>query len=327
MDSSIRELRPDDADDLVACFRRCYGETYPNEDFYQPEVLRAAVASGRLRSVVVITAEGALVGHTGMTKRFDDARVIEAGNTVVDPEMRGHGLLAKLGAGLADLCRRLGYGGYVHYPTTAHEMMQRVSIRRDGVETGIMLAYIPAETDYREIDRDAGRLAATIVYQPLAPLPERTVVFPRRYETVLADLFRATELPRLPGRAETPTGESVVSIDHRLSRRLVHISVASIGADLADAVEVAGRSNPPAPVVHVDLPLDDSGIDAGVDALVGRGFFFCGLLPEFGPGDVLRLQRLVDQPDSAHRPDLANDGARQLLGFINADIGREADAG
>ncbi len=343
MSPSIRDLEPGDAEGLVACFRRCYGETYPNEDFYDAATLRQAIETGRLRSVVAVADDGLLVGHTGITARFDGANVIEAGNTVVDPAMRGHGLLTKMGAALHGLCHRSGYGGFVHYPTTAHEVMQRVSVSNKGVETGIMLAYIPAETDYRAFDSNTGRLAATIAYQPLSPLADRAVVFPNRYEELLAELYDAAELPRGHAPSGPAAPQSIVSVDHRRRRGLIHLSVQKIGLDLASAVEAGLRVEPavtPAvAVMHVDLPLDDPAINVGVETLVEQGFFYAGLLPEFGPGDVIRLQRLsgglataTPRPDQSpadrptadrlgreHRPDLANDGARRLLEFINRD--------
>ncbi len=155
---------------MVACFRRCYGDTYPSDDFYDVARLTQRIESGSLRSVVAIV-DDTLVGHTGLTVRHPGANAIEAGNTVVDPACRGQGLLGPMAAALTDLCLAQRYLGYVHYPTTAHEIMQKASVRGGGVETGVMLDYIPAETEYRGIDQGIGRLAATVVYQPLTPSP------------------------------------------------------------------------------------------------------------------------------------------------------------
>ncbi len=184
-----------DAAALAACFRRCYGETYPNDDFYDVPRLTQRIEMGSLRSAVAIADDGTLVGHTGLTVRHASANAIEAGNTVVDPACRGQGLLGQLAALLNRLCVEAGYVAYVHYPTAAHEIMQKASVR-GGFETGVMLDYIPAETDYREIDQGEGRIAATVVYQPFAAAPQRTLWIAPRYLDIAQQLYGAASLDR-----------------------------------------------------------------------------------------------------------------------------------
>ena len=45
-----------------------------------------------------------------------------------------------------------GFLGFHHYPTTAHPVMQKLAVECGGIETGIMVDYIPAGTEYREIE-------------------------------------------------------------------------------------------------------------------------------------------------------------------------------
>jgi GNAT superfamily N-acetyltransferase len=312
----IRRLLPADAEALVDCFERCYGRTYANPLFYDAHALRALIEEGELRGVVAV--QGArVVGHTGLTVRHPAARAIEAGNTVVDPDFRGGGLLGRLGGALGDLCRQLGYVGYVHYPTTAHTIMQTRSVAGGGVETGIMLAYIPADTEYNAIDRRAGRLAATVVYQPFSRALARDVFVPRRYPW-LEELFASARLGRTAhAGSQTPTGRSQLVTRWNERRGLLHVDCVRAGADVDTEIEAARARRAPA-IVHVDVGLDVACIDAVVDRLCGLGFFFCALLPEFGSGDVLRLQWLAD-PDAGLQADLANDGARRLLARMTAE--------
>lgn len=312
----IRRLLPPDAEALAACFERCYGRTYANPLFYDARALRTLIEAGELRGVVAV--QGArVVGHTGLTVRHPSARAIEAGNTVVDPDFRGGGLLGRLGGALADLCRQLGYVGYVHYPTTAHTIMQTRSVGGGGVETGIMLAYIPADTEYTAIERRAGRLAATVVYQPFSRARAREVFVPRRYRWLDA-LYASARLERtLLTDTQTPSGRSHLVTRWNERRGLLHVDCVRAGADVDTEIEAARARHAPA-VVHVDVGLDVACIDAVVDQLCRLGFFYCALLPEFGSSDVLRLQWLAD-PDAGLRADLANDGARALLARMAAE--------
>jgi GNAT superfamily N-acetyltransferase len=315
---TIRRLRPDDAAALSACFERCYGRSYATPLFYDVDALRATIAARELRSVVAVVGTR-VVGHTGLTVRHLRARAIEAGNTVVDPDFRGGGLLGRLGGALADLCRQQGYVGYVHYPTTAHGIMQARSVAGGGVETGVMLCYIPADTEYQAIDRPPGRLAATVVYQPFARAPHRVTQLPQAYPW-LADLYTRSGIERTFRRHGGALG-GVSRLVSRMNERrgLLHIDCETPGADLAAVVSTLLAELRPA-VAHVDVDLSTLTADAAVEALRRIGFFYCGLLPEFGDADVLRLQWLADDdPGSA---ELANPGARAILARILEDAGR-----
>ena len=319
---SVRELRPLDAASLSACFRSCYGDTYPADVFYNVERLAATIESGQLRSVVAVTTAGRVIGHTGLTIRHPEALAIEAGNTVVDPDYRGHGLLGRLGAALTDLCSQAGYVGYLHYPTTAHEIMQKRSVSGSGVETGVMLAYIPAETDYRAAARTGGRLAATVVYQPMAGRtpPSRTLYLPARYQNLLTSLYSTLDLPRhfaTAARSDIPKSQIRERFQPR--RGLLHLHVLSLGSDLGGLVSQLRDQHQPQ-IVHIDLPLDAAGMDQEIDDLIDLGFCFCALLPEFAHTDVLRLQWLADNDPALRSPELVNSGARVLLNRINAGL-------
>ncbi len=256
----------------MACFRRCYGETYPNDDFYDVARLAQRITSGSLRSVVAIADDGTLVGHTGLTVRHAGANAIEAGNTVVDPACRGQGLLGQLGAALTKLCVGAGHLAYLHYPTCAHEIMQKGSVR-SGFETGVMLDYIPAETDYREIDQGDGRIAATVVYQPFAPAPHRNVTIASRYFDVAQQLYDC----RGPGSLRAGCQRArTVAID-RTDRIVQQASGPAATYTLTQSAPTSSArstaaSHGDAAVVHVDLCLDDPGVGVAVDELRRQGY-------------------------------------------------------
>ena len=161
----IIRLEPADAPAIVRCFQRVYGDTYANELFYDADALAAAIESGRIGSVGAVDANRRVLGHMAMTVH-PGAPVVEQGNTVVDPDARGQGLAWKVGAELSNWSRELGFQGFLHYPTADHHIMQRQSVK-GGFEVGVMLGYIPRETDGAVRAEASGRRqAATIVYQP-----------------------------------------------------------------------------------------------------------------------------------------------------------------
>jgi len=310
----IRPLVPEDAEKLTACFERCYGDSYVVGFFYDPAEIRARMADGRVRSVIAMTSEGEIVGHMAMMRPHAEAITVELGNTIVDPRYRGHGLAARLGAALFEACRTSGYVGFHHYPTTAHAIMQKLAVQAGGIETGVMLSYIPEGTDYRDLGgkSEKGRIAVVVVYQPLAPAPVRSVFLPLCFEEMLCEIYVRAGLEREVRGATVPTAQSPTRLRarHDARRDLLRVEVDRVGGDLVERVEAAAQ-RAPAEVTHVDLLLSDPGAPNAVDALVDSGFLFCALLPEFAAADVLRLQRLRSQPRTL--PDLVYPEARGIL--------------
>ncbi len=319
---SIRPLVAADAARLTECFERCYGDTYVTGTFYDPSAIEARINAGELRSVVAVDASGAIVGHMGLSLRRVGALTADAGNTIVDPRFRNQRLAARLGAGLLDVSRDIGLVGFHHYATTAHPIMQKLAAHGGGIETGIMLDYVPAGTHYRDLAETAetGRAAAIIIYQPIAAAPRRHVVLPEPYGEALHAIYDRARLERTPlePRASLPPGNTHVDIMADTNRGLLRLSVTQPSADLAAQITAAVRTNAHH-ILQIDLALADQSCAAAVVSLRALGCFFCAVLPEYDEGDTLRLQRLPDATGSRRYPDLVTEEARQLLTTIADD--------
>lgn len=318
-ESIVRRLKGADAADLKDCFVRCYGDTYPADVFYDVDALRDRIDRGQLRSVIAV-ADGVVAGHTGLTVRYAESRAVEAGNTVVDPAFRGQGLLRKLGAALHQLCEDLSYVGYLHYPTTAHEIMQKAAVSGTGRETGIMLGYVPSETTYENVESvPTGRLATTVVYQPISEAPPRDIIVPGRYADLIEDF--ASELGLVRHFSSAIVSDTVQQtkiqdvLDNRRSLR--HVATTNVGDDFSELLDRI-VSDPCADIVHVDFALDDPRVDEGVDLSFKRGFKFCAWLPEFRHTDVLRMQLIHDPTPEIFEPVLATQRAKAILEVIKS---------
>lgn len=310
----IRYLEPADASALVQCFRDCYGETYANRSFYDPSVVTRLIEDGTLKSVVAVE-NGKVLGHTGLTVKDPHARAAEAGNTVVTPSARGRGLLGKLGSALRDRSVKEGYVGYVHYPTTAHDIMQKSATSGTGRETGIMLCYIPDSTEYNNFNESHGRLAATIVYQPLADGPALSVFVPDNHASLIVDLSNRLKLKReLIADPGYTSDAATLDVTHTRSRGITHIRVIHNGADLASRIDDV--MDDALPVIHVDLPMSEPGIGQAAKELGHGGFAYAGWLPYFGVSDILRLQRIDHLTTSEQSPMLVTGEARALRDMI-----------
>ena len=316
---SIRRLTADDAAAVVDCFRRVYGDSYANELFYDASGLAVAMTQGRVGSVGAVDEAGMVLGHMAMSVH-PDADLVELGNTVVDPAARGGGLAWQVGAELSAWCRELGYQGFLHYPTTDHHIMQRQSVKA-GFETGLMLGYIPAET-HGKVGATATRQrqAATIVYEPYGQGASFEGFLPAQYADLIRELAADTGLPR----SWQPADPSILprsagrTLTQALQKRgLQRLEVVEIGSSLNESLAALAASQ--APCLQIDFRLADPSVGAGVSLARSEGFRFCGWLPGFRTGDVLRLQRLIE-PETDLTPALENPVARKLLAFYAADV-------
>jgi hypothetical protein len=314
----IRRAESSDAEAVVQCFERCYAGTYPADAFQNAAEMAALIESELLRSVVAVTSEGEVVGHMGLRMRAPDAITAVAGNSVVDPRYRGHHLAGHLGLALMKLAVDTGLVGTHGYPTTAHPVLQKLEVAGGGFETGVLFDYIPAETQYVDIEARAGRLAVVAIYRPLSAAPSRRLFLPAAHDEIIRAIHSRIKLERdfVTSNESPPPGATRMTSALEERRGVLRIEVESVGAELGD--RIAGEiKRQPASLALVDLPFEDPTIGAAVEALRPYGFFFGAILPEStARGDVLRLQRPAAEPTA---PELATEAARELLAYVTRD--------
>ena len=317
---SIRPMTTEDCASVVGLIRNCYGDSYGVDYFYHVDDLIAKLASGQLRSVVALK-NGQVVGHMALLLLHPQARVCEAGNTVICHTARNEGLMMQLAQQLHELAIEAGFVGYIHYPTTAHPIMQKTSVDYGGVETGIMLRYSAAQSDYPQSATSDGRLATTVAYQPVSDAPVRELSrLPERYATFIGDRYQQLDLPRQFGsQPSLPlAGDTNLTASFNQRWQYLQITVERAGENLANEVAALIIQYRPC-VSYIDLAVDANAIDRTLESLNELGFFYAALLPDFAGVDILRLQKLTDASEADFHPNLANDSAHHLLAFIRND--------
>lgn len=320
----VRALVADDARELASCVVDCYGTTYPKRDFYDVERISALVRNGTYSGVVAVDrTESLLVGHIGWVRHAPTAVTVEAGTTMVRPAYRGRGLLKGLGTALHDQLTQCGFSGYVHFPTTAHTVMQRASVLLGGAETGLLLGYLPASLDVAGFGgpRDR-RLAVTVAYQPVGDSPVRTIFAATARDAAwFIDVARKLGLRRtVTVRNDEPTSvASRFATSYAVSRDLLSLTVENIGRDLADSVDFAARERP-ALLVHVDLDAADAATPWAFRELASKGFVFGAWLPGWFGSDALRMQRISNLDLVDWQPEVFTLEAKALLTRITDEM-------
>ena len=319
-DIEVRPMTPGDTQGVSECIVHCYGDGYSKRVMYRPEEVAILVRSGAYNGVVAVSG-AEVVGHIGFTWPASASTVVEAGTTVVDPGLRGQGLMGRLGLALAGVLASEGAVGFIHFPTTAHPVMQRASLSAGGRETGVMLAYLPAEARDNAIGAvGEERLAVTVVYQPVLEASSQNIYLPRRYGELIQDLADGLGLSRgTAGPFRAPKGESQLECVFDASRGLLRISVDRIGADLATKVTSVVATHGSG-LVHVDLPMHDPAINDAAEELRQWSFAFAAWLPGWAGHDVLRLQYVASPSHGDLSPSLFSPDARALLATIRTEL-------
>ena len=318
---SVRRLEESDIDSLIHCLRRCYGESYPEADFYDPESVRRQLVEGRFISSVAVTQGGQVVGHIGTRIPIPDDAVGETMGGFVDPDHRGLGLLRRIAAVMTGGFRERGVVGARHIATGTHDRTQRPIVASGGIATGVLLGHVPAGTDYRGIDHDFGsaRIGTVVYYQAFGELPPLVIHPSPRYAERLAGLRAAVGLERTIEPATQARGEPfAAAVRHDPGRGVSTFRFGSIaweGGEDADAL-LAAELRHCGPVTYADVPLSDPRAASLIESLCGQGFFFGAWLPGTAASEALRLQRIEGAPVAPEKIVVASALGAELRGWI-----------
>jgi Acetyltransferase (GNAT) family len=329
----IRRLGEDDVAALIACTRRCYGESYPESDLYQPSYIRSELRARRLLSVGAVVGSR-VVGHIGTRIPIPGDAVAETIAGIIDPDYRGMGLMSRMGGQMVDDYRDLGIVATRHIATGAHDRTQRIIASSGGVATGVLLGHIPAGTDYRGIEHGFGdaRIAAVVYFQAFGPLGPLDVHLPRHYAELVGDLYKQLELER---RLVPPTHTSSAdgsrcplagSVHHDTQRGISSLRFGSLAGDATrPAIEFVGEVLPQCQALaYADVPIADRRASQLLDLLHERGFCFGALLPGTAASEAIRMQRLSGTSMAPWATVTASSGGRALLEWISRECERTA---
>ena len=327
----LRPLRPEeDGVALARCMYNVYGYSY-HEVVYFPERLRDLIDKGLLVSLVAVTPNGEVAGHQGLKKDSPSARVANVSMGAVDPRFRGRKLFERLKEHAFGRVREQGLLGLYGEAVTLHPYSQKANFASGGRETGILLAYIPGDRSFKQIEGEVApaRQTAVLFYIALNPAPVRTVYPPAKHRAMIERIYAwagvervfadadPNDMDRLPERSE-------VDVQVRAAYNWAVLGVVRGGRDLADLVRVRLRElcRSRLDCVYLDLPLSDPATQLLAPQLEALGFSFCGIYPEMVEGgDLLRLQHLNNVAIDPAKIIVVTDMGRDLLAYTLREAG------
>lgn len=314
----IELLRPEDAWKLARLFYEVYGDGYPMDLYYVPELLLAEIESGRLHCVVARTEGGDIVGHMALYRCAPSPLLYESGVGLVAPNYRiFSNIVFRLGVFITEeLTRRFALHGMFCEAVCAHKAIQKLSVRMGHVPVALELDLIP---DGIYSSPGGSRTSCVLVFESRDKDAQR-IHIPECYQGYARYLYEPLPLRRefAPASESAPDGESRWTERLSTGAGLVRCSVSGIAGDFPVFLADFEARNAACPVRQMFLNLAEPQVGLGVKLLREHGYFFSGFLPRWFGSDALILQKLAAPTDYASIK-LLEERSKRILELIRED--------
>jgi len=297
----IRPMEACDAPGVSRLFRKVYGLTYPELYVYDPERFSKMITAGRIRPVVTVTGEGSVVGHCALINRQDGLAII--GMALVDPEYRHNEYQTRMVVFLVNEACRGTFPGIWSAVTTTHVYAQKAGQRAGFQRVALVLGRVSAGRTYDGVS-GGGRRSLAYGYLRLEDHDEAPIYPPPHHrefiEAILGNAGVRRRLCDPPAGTSCPQDGGWSAIGIRVAPRedRATIEVRRYSSDTFVRMRRIMRRLLARKIEQVTLflPLSQALTPVACEEFEKMGFFFAGVLPRCGTGDVLVLQYLNNVP-------------------------------
>jgi RimJ/RimL family protein N-acetyltransferase len=291
----IRPLNLADIPQLINCVRRCYGDSYPFHEMYDPVAIKKIVDEKLMHSVVAQHPDGHLIGHCALTFDGFHNTAPEAGKMIVDPDFRGHHIAEKMAEKRIDIAKELDLVGFWTDCVTNHPYSQHEMIAFGAQETGMLLGASPFRQMAGLDNFTDTRMSFLSCYVSLKE-NINTLYMPENHFDFVKDLAQNINVPRTVLTSNTVgSGKSEYTVTINQATQMANIKIQHIGADFHLAINAEMAKIEPLKLAYtlLNLPVSQEAASLAFSQLEDMGFFWGAWLPNYSTqGDVLRLQKL-----------------------------------
>jgi hypothetical protein len=319
-----RMFRPQDAPGVGRLFFQTYGDGYPVDEPYMPELLIEANRTHQFYTIVACAADGSIAGHAAIYRSSPpNPRFYEYGQLMVDKAYRQTSAAFRLHRfAVENLFGKAEGVDAIYGESVCHHMATQKMIHGSGFAAcGLELGLMPESAYAGEgvIGRASCLYAQRVDNDTPGPLflPGE---WGRNVQAVM-DNWPLTREVRESG-AEAPAG-SVTEIEsrHFAFAGVRRVTVFGIGADFARRLEaeLAAALQDGAALVQVLLGLGEPWTACAAQALHQAGFFWSSYMPLWFAGlatgpDAILAQRFLEPATLAglrlHTPGMQELGLR-----------------
>ena len=205
MNYTIRPMKPEEAVEVSKCAYQCYGYTY--EDYiYYPERVAAMNEDGLLYSLVAVTEDNRIMGHSAMKRERADAAVAECGVAFIYPEFRRLGLFTKFNGLFIEHAGKIGLQGLFGRAATSHVASQRMSAGHGYKDCGIYLGIYFDDVNFKKIaGQRSQRESCVLSFLAIQKGEPRNIYLSGEYRSLAERIFHYLDVPvRFP--SDNPDG-------------------------------------------------------------------------------------------------------------------------
>ena len=285
IDAIIRDIKKEDAKDIVELFKANYDDTYYKKSFYNPKTWEEMVDSDKYFPVVA-EIDGKVVGQFLLTK--NDKYNGEIGAVVVHPDFKGRGLMNKMFDYLLKKAESLGLYAIYGEAIMFHPFSQKANLKHGMIETALQLGEVASWIAQKDIKFE--KRSGTLVGYKIFKHKKRTLYAPKVYKNLILDRYK---------KASLPVSKSVIRPIKKSLRlwenRLLKISGMIIDGKVKNFENrfnlLFAKAKLRGEMIYADINLHTKEIDEIVEFLNKKRFFYSGVLfYRYNGFDYLRLQ-------------------------------------
>ena len=301
-ETSFRLQRADETNAVFIpeIFRSVYGDSFPLNYVYHPELLAKELQQARLSAALAFDAEGQPAGYVSIFHSAPNIRLWEAGNLVVVPTYRSSKVADLLVAAVNTdgfLYTAQDSDGIFREAVCCHYYSQVSGIKSGQADFALALDQLDGPS-FKDNQAGSARVSCVINFSEISP-PRQPVFLPSIYEKMLDRLFLQLH-PRVRSRSVAPLPQdtsSTRSEDYYYeSAQTWKVAVWEVGSDwsafITDLLAEARRRR----IISLQITLNMASpfIGAAVAVLRAQAFFFGGLAPRWFDADGLLMQQVFD---------------------------------
>ncbi|MBN1664463.1 MAG: ATP-binding protein [Deltaproteobacteria bacterium] len=326
IDYTVRRMRPEEAIEISRCAYKSHGYTFFDDHIYYPDRIIELNATDEMISAVAVTGDNQFMGHGALVYPEPGARIAELTFVFVNQEYRSQGCMGRLSQFLMDTPKRHALDGVYGYSVANHVFTQRGTLRMGFNDCGILLATSPITWRFKGIvDENDQRISVVLSFRYVEVPPPRTLFAPPQHREMIVKLYENIRAGHVCAAPETDApsfagNESVIETSIFASESCGEIWVKRYGARAVREIRGILRDLclKQIAAINLFLSLEDPATSFITEELEKLGFFFAGILPETGIGDVLILQYLNNVAFDYGKVQAYSDMAKEILVYIQA---------
>jgi anti-sigma regulatory factor (Ser/Thr protein kinase) len=295
----VREMKQIEAIAVSDLAYKSYHYSYPYDNLYYPDRVRALNKSGELISFIASTDDGKIIGHSALEVSGLLDGICEIGVAFTDNVYRGLGVFNKIWDVLFGEAEARGFTGVFAICVTSHPYSQKGAAKYQMKDTALLLSTTPY-LSFEDIDvKKAQRESFVLAYRYMENIEKLAIFPPTKHKEIIDDILKQFDVKvEYPvAKMQDISHECVVKTTYKKIFESADIKVESIGKDAVHRVENKLRALciHRVETIYLYLNLNDPATAIHLDEFEEMGFFFSGVCPQKGNQVYLIMQYLNNQ--------------------------------